>query len=137
MAGSAGRVAERTGKEGLPHADRAEEDHVLAAFDEAEAEELLDAVSVEGNGGIPVEVLEGLFLLEASSGETDLQVLLIPAVDLVLENQLEEVELRELRLLRVGQAVGERREQTRELQAFEDGLEGLAGLHGRVPFVRG
>ena len=137
MAGAAGGVAQRTSKERLPHADRAEEDHVLAAFDEAEAEELLDTVSIEGNGGIPVEVLEGLVLLEAGSGQAHLQVLLIPAVDLVLEYEFEEVELRELRLLRVGQAVRERREQSRELQAFEDGLEGLADLHGKVPFVRG
>jgi hypothetical protein len=70
VAGATGSVAECTGEEGLSHADRAEEDDILAAFDEAEAEELLDAVSVEGDGGIPVEVLEGLVLLEAGSGES-------------------------------------------------------------------
>lgn len=137
MAGATCGVAKSAGKEGLPHTDRAEEDHVLAAFDEAQAEELLHAVAVEGHGGIPVEVLEVLVLLEAGSEEAHLEVLLIPAVDLVLEDELEEVELRELRLLRVGQAVGERREQSRELQAFENGLERLADLHGGVPFVRG
>ena len=123
MAGATGRVAERTGEEALSHADGAEEDHILAAFDEAEAKEFLDAVSVEGDGGIPVEAFEGLVLLEAGSGEADLEVLVIPAVDLVLEDELEEVELRELRFLRVGEAVGEGREQSRELQALEDGLE--------------
>ena len=123
MAGAAGGVAECAGKERLPHADWTEEDHILAAFDEAEAEELLDAVSVEGHGSIPVEAFEGLVLLEAGSGEANLEVLVIPAVDLVLEHEFEEVELRELRLLRVGQAVGQRREQSRELQAFEDGLQ--------------
>ena len=123
MAGTASRVAERTGKEGLSHADRAEEDHILAAFDEAKAEQLLDTISVEGDGGIPVEAFEGLVLLEAGSGEAHLEVLVIPAVDLVLEDELEEVELRELRFLRVGETVREGWEQSRELQALEDGLE--------------
>ena len=54
-----------------------------------------------------------------------------------MEDELEEVELRELRLLRVGEAVREGREQSRELQALEDGLERLADLHGGVPFLRG
>jgi hypothetical protein len=137
VAGAAGRVAERTSEERLPYTDRTEEDHVLASLDKAEAEELLDAVPVEGHGSIPVEAFEGLVLLEAGSGEANLEVLLIPAVDLVLEDELEEVELRELRFLRVGQTVREGREQSRELQAFEDGLQGRADLHGRVPFVRG
>jgi hypothetical protein len=72
VAGAAGSVAERTGEKGLSDSDRAEEDHILAAFDEAEAEELLHAVSVEGDGGIPVEVLQRLVLLEAGSGQAHL-----------------------------------------------------------------
>jgi len=136
-AGPAGGVAQRAGEEGLAHAHGPEEDHVLLALEEAEGEEVLDPVAVEGDGGVPVEALEGLLLLEAGPGQAQGEVLVVAAVDLVLEDELEEVELRELRLPGVGDAVGERRQQARELQALEHGLERLAdlGRHGsRSPF---
>ena len=64
LAGAAGRVAQGTGQEGLAHADRSHEDHVLAPLHEAHAEQLADPVAVEGDRGVPVEVLEGLLLGE-------------------------------------------------------------------------
>jgi hypothetical protein len=110
VSGAAGGMAEGTGEEGLPDPDGAEEDRVLLAFEEAEGEELLDAVAVEGDRGVPVEALEGLLLLEAGAGEAQRQVLMIPTLDLILEHELEEVEFRELRLPRVGDAIRERRQ---------------------------
>lgn len=130
VAGPAGRVAEGAGEECLPDAHGPEEDHVLAALEECQGEEVLHAVAVEGDRGVPVETLEGLLLLEAGPGESQGQVLVVPPVDLVLQDELEEIELRKLRLPGVGQAVGERRQQARELEALEDGLERLADLGG-------
>ena len=65
VAGATGRVAEGTGQEGLADADRAEKDDVLVAFDEAEGEEIADAVAVEGDRRVPVEAFEGVLLIEA------------------------------------------------------------------------
>lgn len=121
--GSAGGVTEGAGEEGLPDADGAEEEDVLLALEEAEREEVLHAVAVEGDRGVPVEALEGLLLLEAGAVQTHRKVLVVAAIHLVLEHELEEVELRELRLPGVGDAIRERRQDARELQALEDGLE--------------
>ena len=120
---AAGGVAEGAGQEGFPDPDGAEEDHVLLALEEAEGEELLDTVAVEGDRGVPVEALKGLLFLEAGAGEAQGQVLVIPTIDLVLEHELEEVELRELRLPGVGDAIRERSQDARELRALEDALE--------------
>lgn len=69
VARAAGGVAERAGEEGLPDANGAEEDHVFLPFDEAEAEEIPDAVAIEGDRGVPVEGFEGLLLFEAGARE--------------------------------------------------------------------
>jgi hypothetical protein len=112
-------MAQRTGKEGLPDPDRAEEDHVLVALEEAQAEQILHAIAIERDGGIPVEALQRLLLLEAGSIESEREILVIAAIDFVLERELEELELRKLRLPGVGDAVRQRRQQSRELQAFQ------------------
>jgi hypothetical protein len=101
------RVAEGTSQEGLPHTDGAEKDDVLVTFDEAEREEIADAVAVEGDRRIPVEAFEGVFLIETRLRESDAQVLVIAPVDLVLQHELEQIELRELLLSCVGDAVRE------------------------------
>ena len=100
-------MAERRGEEGLPHPDRSQEDRILLALDEAEAEEILHPIAIEGDGRIPVEGLQGLLLLEAGPAQPLGQVLLVSPIDLVLQHQLEEVELTELRLLRIGDPVGQ------------------------------
>lgn len=104
-----GGVAERTGEEGLPDPDRSDKDRVLVALEEAQAEEVLHAIAIEGDGGIPVEAFERLLLLEAGSIESDREILMIAPIDLVLEHELEELELRKLRLPGVGDAIGQRR----------------------------
>ena len=109
MPGAAGGVAERTGQEGLPDTDGSEEDRVLVALEEAEREEIFDAVAIECHRRIPVEALQSLLLLEAGSGDTDRQVFVVAPVHFVLQHEFEEVELRELRLLRVRYSVGQSR----------------------------
>lgn len=101
VADATGGVAQGRGEEGLPDADRPHEEHVLLALDEAERKELPDALAVEAHGGIPVEALEGLLGVEAGPGEAQLEILLVPARDLVVQRELEEVELREFRRPRI------------------------------------
>jgi len=137
MARPAGRVTECAGKERLPYADGPDEDHVFVALEEAEREEILDAIAVEGHWCVPVEAFQGLFLLEARALDAKREVLVIAPVDLVLERELEELELIEFRLLRVRHPIGERRQKARELQALHHGLERLMDLHSVPPWVRG
>jgi len=137
MANPTGCVAERASDEGFPYAGRTEEDDVLVALEEAQAEEILDAIAVEGHGCVPVEAFEGLLLLEACAGDPGRQVLLVAPVDLVLEGELEELELTQLRLPRVRYPIGERRQKARELEALQHGLERLLDLHAVPPWVGG
>jgi hypothetical protein len=94
VADAAGGVAEGGGEEGLADADGPHEERVLLALDEAEREEVADALAVEADGRIPVEGLEGLLGLEAGAREAQREVALIAARNLVVERELEEVELR-------------------------------------------
>lgn len=133
VSGTAGGVAESAGEEGFADADGAEEDHVLVAFDEAEGEEIADAVTVEGDRGLPVEAFEGVLLIEARLGEADAEVLVVAPIDLVLQDKLEQVDLGDLLLASVGDAVRERRDDPRQFQALEYGLQRLADFHRWVP----
>jgi hypothetical protein len=113
LTGAAGRVADRRGEEGLANADWAEEDHIFLTFDEAQAEQVLHTISIEVDVRVPVEGLQGLLLLEAGSPEPQREALVITSIDLVLQDQLEEVEATELRLLRVCDSVLQRDQQAR------------------------
>lgn len=126
-------MTEGGGQESLPHSDGSEEDHILLTFDEAQGEEIADAVPVEGDGSVPVEALEGLFFLKSSAAQTHSQVLLVSAIDLVLQDELEEIDFREFHLSGVGYAIGQGRQKAREFQAFHDALEGLLDLHDSPP----
>ena len=136
VADTAGGVAEGRGEKGLSDTDGSHEDHVLLALDEAEGEEVADAIAIEAHGGVPVEALEGLLGVEAGPGQAQREVLLVAARDLVVEGELEEVELRELRLPRVRHPFGKRREQAPQLEALHGGLERLTDLH-RISFRGG
>jgi hypothetical protein len=82
---TAGRMAQGAGEEGLAHdARRSEEENGLVALQEAEAGEIVDPVAVDGDGGIPVEVLEGVGLVEAGAVELGGEVLALAPVDLFL-----------------------------------------------------
>lgn len=137
MTGAAGRVAEGTGQKSLPDADGAEEDDVLVAFDEAEREEVADAVAIEGDRRVPVEALDGVLLVEARLGEPDAEIGVIASVDLVLEHEFEQIELGDLLCAGVGDAIRERRDDPGQFQTLEDGLQGLADFHHcGSPFLR-
>jgi hypothetical protein len=120
-AGATGAMAESAGEEGLAHADGPEEKDVLVTFEESEAEEISDAVAVEGDGSVPVKVLEGMGLLEAGAVEAGGEVLVFPAIDLVLKGELEEVEGGEGGLLGIGDAVRKGGCHAGELEALENG----------------
>ncbi len=130
LARAAGRVTDRGGEEGLAHPDRTEEDHILLAVDEAQAEQVLHAIAIKLDVCIPVEGLQGLLLFKTRSSESQREALVIPSIDLVLQEQLEEVEFTELRLLRVGDSVGQRDQQARQPQPLQYRLERLRDLHG-------
>ena len=130
LAHATGRVSDRAREEGLAHAHRTEEDHILLALDEAQAEQVLHAIAVEGDFRVPIEGLQGLLLFEAGSPEPQGEALVIPPIDLVLQDQLEEVEATELRLLRVGDSVGQRDQQARQPESLQYGFECLRHLHG-------
>ena len=127
MSGAAGAVAEGAGEKGLPHADGAEEDDVLAALEEGEAEEITDAVAVESDRRVPVEVFEGLCLFEAGAVEAVGEILVLAPIDFVLQDELEEIERAEARLLSVGDPVRQDGDDARELEPLEDGFENTAG----------
>ena len=108
--GPAGGMPEGGGQEGLTHAHRTEEDGVLAPFEEPEAEEIAHPVTIEGDLRVPIEPFEGLLFGEAGPLQAQLEVLLIPPVNLVLQDQLQEVLGRQLGLLRVGDPIQQGRQ---------------------------
>ncbi len=133
MAPSAGRVPETAGEQGLADPDGAEEEDVFGPFQETEAEELADSISIEGDRSVPVEVLEGTDLPEARPLQPGGETALLATIDLILEDQLQEVLGTEIRLLRIGHAIGERGQDPREFQALEHGFEGGLDLHRKQP----
>lgn len=123
MPGTAGRVTETAREQGLPHADGSEEQDILGFLQEAEAEEIAHPVPIEGDGSFPVKVLQGTDLLEARLLQAEGEVVLFAAVDLILQDQLQEILGSQVRLLGVGHPVGQCGQDSRELQAFEDGFQ--------------
>lgn len=133
VAGAAGRMAEGAGEKRFADADGAEEDHVLVALDEAEGEEVADAITVEGDRSFPIEALEGVLLIEARLGEADAEILVVATVDLILQDEFEQIDLGDLLLASIGDAIRERCDDPRELQALEDALQRLADFHHWLP----
>jgi hypothetical protein len=124
VSGPAGAVSKGTGKERLSNAYRPKEEDILVAIEEAEAEEVTDPVPVEGDGCVPIEVLERVVFLEPGPVEAGGEVLVIPAVDLVLEGEFEEVEGTEGGFLGVGGPIRKGRGHSEELQALEHRFQG-------------
>jgi hypothetical protein len=106
--GAAGGMAERAGEKGFSDPHWAEQDHVFLALDKSEREEVSDPIAIEANRSIPVEALQGLFLLEAGSTEAQGEVFLIAPLALVLKHEFEEVDLAELGLSGVSHSIGKR-----------------------------
>ena len=79
VACSAGSVTEGASEEGLADTDGSEEEDVFVAVQEAEDKEITDAVTVEGDGRVEVEVLEGVRLVEACTVEAVREILVVHA----------------------------------------------------------
>ena len=131
MASAAGRVADSTRQERLSDSHGPYENDVFLAVDKAEGEQIADAIAVERDRRLPVEAFEGLLLLEAGTAQPHLQILLIAAIDLVLEDEFQEVEFGEFGLAGVGDAVGQRRQDAREPQPLPPG-GGVSAATARI-----
>jgi hypothetical protein len=102
-------VADGRSEKGLADPDGPEKQHVLLALDEAEPEEVADPIAVEGDGRVPIETLERLLVIEGRPSQTQRQVELVAAVNLVLEAELQKLLRREARLLGVRRSIRQRR----------------------------
>lgn len=123
VAGAAGGMAQTTGEQSLAHTHGAEEQDVLGAFEEAEVEQVTDAVAIEGHRRVPVEVFQRAHLFEAGLLQAQRQVLLFAPVDLILERQFQEVLEGQLGLPGIGYPVGQCSQHPRELQSLEHGFQ--------------
>jgi hypothetical protein len=112
--GATGGVAEGTCQESLSDPGGPHEDDVFVTMKEPEAEEVSDAVPIEVDGCVPIELFEGLRLGEARPGEPLSEIALLAAVDLVLEHELEKIIFGQLRLSRIGDTVRQGGEHARE-----------------------
>ncbi len=128
-------MAERTREKRLADTDGAEEDDVLALLEEGEVQQIAHAVAVEAHGRVPIEVLEGLRLVESGAVETVAEVLALASVDLILEGEFEEVERGEASLVRIGTSVRQQRGDAGELEPLQHGFErGFHFGHVASPF---
>ncbi len=85
VAGAHGGVAERLREETLADADRAHQQHVLAAVEELQREGGVEQPAVEPDLRRPVEVPEAATLIEARLAEAQLEAAVVAPADLVRE----------------------------------------------------
>ena len=90
VAGPDGSVAQGLGQEGLAHASRSHQQHVLVPGQELQGEGDIQEPAVEGDGGGPVEVLQAAGLLEAGVVQSQFQAAVRAAIDLVAEDDFQE-----------------------------------------------
>lgn len=107
---AAGGMAKAACEQRLADSDRTEKEDVLRPVDEAEAEEVAHAIAIEGDGSFPVEALQCAHLVEVGPHQARGQIVLLPAIDLVLQDQLEEILRAQRGLLGVGRAVRQSRQ---------------------------
>ncbi len=103
--GPASGMPEGGSQEGLSDPDRTKKESVLSPIEEPEAEEITYPVTIEGDLRIPIKPFKGLFLCKAGPLQTQLEIVLIPPVNLILKDQLQEVLGPQLGLLRIGHAI--------------------------------
>lgn len=129
VAEAAGVVAEGLGEVGLAGAGRAVEEDVLAARDEEAGGEVADGGGIEGGDGGEVEVFEGFVFLKGGTLEAEVEGVGVAALDLVLKEELEELEVAEAGLASLAEAEIEGIKHAAELEGFELGDEGRRGAH--------
>ena len=81
VAGEDRLMGDVLGEHGLAEALGADQDHVLAAFEEVEGEDAFEGWPVEGGGPVPVPVGEGLEASEASAGEAAFNAAALPVFE--------------------------------------------------------
>jgi hypothetical protein len=113
-------VAEGLGEVALADAGGADEEGVLVALDETAGGEVGDLLLRELGAGGEVEGLEGLLGVEGGAAEAHLELVLGAALDLVLEELGEELDVGELGL--DGEAVS-------DFHGLEDAAEPQALQH--------
>lgn len=129
MTGTTRGMAEAAREQGFAHAHRPQEDGIFGSFQEPETEEIPDPIAVEGDRSIPVEVFQRAEFLHARFLQPPGEVGLLPAVDFILQSQLQEVLQAQLGFLGVGRAIRERGQHAREFQSFQDRFERWLDLH--------
>ncbi len=123
VAAAAGDVADRVGEEGLPHAHAADDGDVVVRLDEAQRGELVEKRPVE----LGLRRLVPAFELAVGLKEGPLGAegggLAVAPLGFVGEGEQQEVLVGHLLLAREGEALGQRVEHLRELEAAEHGLQ--------------
>jgi hypothetical protein len=100
-------MGESIGDKGLSHAYRAADEHILIPADKLKAKEILELVSVDGDRCIPVEALEGLIEVNPGVLEPGGKIRIISPLDFIVEDEFEELRVREFCPLGIGHPVGE------------------------------
>jgi hypothetical protein len=94
LSGSTRGMPEGGGEKRFSDADGSEKDDVFEPVDKAESKEVADAITVEGNGSIPVESFEGLLFLKAGFAKPGVEIFVLTPVDFVLQHELEKIKRR-------------------------------------------
>ena len=110
-------------EEGLAHTDGADNDRVVMSLDEAEGDELIKKVLIEGDFGRGIPPFEAKVGIEVCLLGTKGGGLGVAAGDLVREDEQEEILVRHLLLASEGQALGESVEKFGKLESAEHCLE--------------
>ncbi len=108
---------------------------MLAPFDEQPGGQVADGGGVQGGRAGEVELLQGLWLLEAGALQAQPQALGLAALDLVLQQQLEKLQIAELILACLQQAHIESVEHAAELEGFELAGQGGGRTHRATSFA--
>lgn len=133
MSPSAGEVPEGLGDMRLSDADGPVQDHRLAGLDKAQARKVTDPGRRELLVVGEVEVLDRDGLLEAGRAHPALDRRCLPAGDLVLAEDLEELEMAEVAGVRLGEPGLEGVEHARQRERLQAVLQLVAPRHDAAP----
>ena len=103
----------------LAYAHGPAKNDVLMSFDELQAEELLEDVSIHSDSGVPVKPLQGLVGGYRSGFHPPGEAVALPPRELILEDELEELRIGELVRLGISNSVLKAEEDARQTQLLE------------------
>src|ERR1700737_841559 len=119
----AGGMSDGLGEVGLADPDRADQQQRLAPLDEAAGREVSDLRRRDLGVECEVEVRKGALLLEPRALDPSGEGLVRPALELGLEDQLQELQVPELLLVRLVESQLEGLEHPAELEPLEARLQ--------------